>query len=319
MAAAKSNASKTNRSGVGGGGGGGGGGSGNRGSSIGAKVGTRGGKNAPAARTSGRQPAGTKPTSAVRSVASRGKTAINGSNPMAGQGVSFKTPTAAKIANKAYTKKVGFGNRVMKSPELKKTSALKDVQDIRRQHGPYDPRDPKYAGWSRGKWTKMDPNNPEKGKFPNGKMSEGWKRHHQAREDRFRSVIAHDPLRTPRETAERARSIRDTIDNSESSYFTKEAEKNRSLSRRPSSYKEITSHIPDTPIGNRTAMSIMGSSGGGTGYKGGGVVKSGESKVWKALDKAAEYVGWNQDVARSKLAITKHKADARKALKKKKK
>ncbi len=244
---------------------------------------------------------------------------------MASQGTSFKTPTAAKLANKAYTTKFGFGNRVMKSPELKKTSALKDIQDIRRQTGPYDPRDPKYGTWSRtAGWKKFDPNNPEKGKFPNNKMNEAWKKHHQDRDDRLRGILSKDPLKTPRETAERARSIRDTIDNSLSESFSKEAEKNRSLSRRPSSYGEITAHVKNVPIGNRRAMSIMG---GGSGYKGGGVVRgpgssmaaakantSTSEKVWKALDKAAEYVGWNQDVARSKLNSQKHDAATRKTL-----
>ena len=42
------------------------------------------------------------------------------------------------------------------------------------------------------------------------------------------------------------------------------------------------------------------------------------SKVWKALDTAAEFVGLNQDVARSKLNITKNKANLRKALENKK-
>jgi hypothetical protein len=292
---------------------------------VGAKVGAKSGANAPAARTSGKQPAGTKPAGVARSVASGGKTAIKGSNPMASQGTSFKTPTAAKLANKDYTTKFGFGNRVMKSPELKKTSALKDVQDIRRMTGPYDSRDPKYTTWSKGKYNKpFDPNNPEKGKMPNNKMNEAWKRHHEKREDRFRGIVSKDPLNTPREIAERARSIRETIDNSTSGFYASEAEKNRSLSRRPSSYGEITAHVKNVPIGNRRAMSIMG---GGSGYKGGGVVRgpgssmaaakantSTSEKVWKALDKAAEYVGWNQDVARSKLNSQKHDAATRKTL-----
>ena len=42
------------------------------------------------------------------------------------------------------------------------------------------------------------------------------------------------------------------------------------------------------------------------------------SKMWKALDTAAEFAGWNQDVARSKLNIQKHKADTRKILENKK-
>lgn len=40
------------------------------------------------------------------------------------------------------------------------------------------------------------------------------------------------------------------------------------------------------------------------------------SKMWRALDKAAESIGWNQDVARSKLNIKKYDAATKKSLKK---
>jgi len=96
------------------------------------------------------QPAGTRPASVSRSVVSSGT--IRSSNPMASQGASFKTPTAAKKANDSFIKTYGFANRVNKAFP----SAMGDIQDIRRTMGPFNTNDPKYTD----RWGSFDPNNP---------------------------------------------------------------------------------------------------------------------------------------------------------------
>lgn len=92
----------------------------------------------------------------VAAPAARPVRPLGGTNPMASQGTSFKSPYKAQKANESYIKKHGFGNRVMKNAEMGKIAARKDILDQRRVTGPFDPRDPKYSD----EFGRFNPNNP---------------------------------------------------------------------------------------------------------------------------------------------------------------
>jgi len=67
---------------------------------------------------------------------------------------------------------------------------------------------------------------------------------------------------------------------------------------------------------NKIGHDKNGTRGPGASMAAAKASKSG--KVWKTLDAAAEYIGWNTDAARSKLNTQKHNAATRKTLENKK-
>lgn len=230
----------------------------------------------------GSQPAGTKPASVSKSVASNGS--IRSSNPMASQGPSFKTPTAAKKANDAYVKTYGFANRVNKAFP----SAMGDIEDIRRTMGPFNARDRRYDdGWM----GRFDPNNPfTREQYRKWQAGEDARRMaEEVRFDKLRERRAR-PIGRPdtRSPGERMADIRsqklayekargDSANYSmqkrvaaERQAVLQQLNRDRLENTDPRVAKirrDSSSKIPNAPVGTGRAMSIMG------GLAKGGLVK----------------------------------------------